>query len=163
MSAVELSESALVQQGLWGTDPRGWAEVAEPLNRPLFVSILDATSVGAGTRVLDVGCGSGLTLVLAAERGATVAGLDVSPGLLSVAQERLPDADLRLGDLQVLPYADASYDVVVGVNAFQFADDPVAALGEAVASSVREGSSRPACSPSRSAASPPRSTWRWRR
>jgi len=131
VSAVELSESALAQQELWGTDPQGWAEVAEPLNRALFVSILDATAVGDGTRVLDAGCGSGLTLVLAAERGASVAGLDVSPGLLTVARERLPDADLRLGDLQVLPFADASYDVVLGINAFQFAADPVAALGEA--------------------------------
>ena len=131
VSGAELSDSALVQQGLWGTDPRGWAEVAEPLNRPLFEAILDATAVGEGTRVLDVGCGSGLTLVLAAERGATVAGLDVSPGLLAVARERLPEADLRLGDLQVLPYDDAGFDVVLGVNAFQFAEDPVAALGEA--------------------------------
>ena len=48
-----------------------------------------------------------------------------------MARERLPEADLRLGDLQVLPFADASYDVVLGVNAFQFAEDPVAALGEA--------------------------------
>jgi SAM-dependent methyltransferase len=131
MSAVELSPAALQQQSLWGTDPRGWAEVAEPLNVPLFESILDATSVGKRTRVLDIGCGSGLTLVLAAARGADIAGLDVSPGLLGVARERLPSVDLRLGDLQFLPWAEESFDVALGVNAFQFAVDPLAAMAEA--------------------------------
>ena len=131
MSDSVLSDSALQQQALWGTDARGWAEVAEPLNVPLFDAILDATQVGEGTRVLDIGCGSGLTLVLAAGRGAQVAGLDVSPGLLGVARERLPDADLRLDDLEFLPWPDESFDVALGVNAFQFAADPVAALGEA--------------------------------
>lgn len=131
MNDPVLSDSALQQKALWGTDPRGWAEVAEPLNVPLFYAILDATSVGEGTRLLDIGCGSGLTLVHAARRGAQVAGLDVSPGLLGVARERLPDADLRLDDLQILPWPDESFDVALGVNAFQFAADPVAALAEA--------------------------------
>jgi SAM-dependent methyltransferase len=140
MSDVELSEHALAQQALWGTDPLGWAAVAEPLNTGLFEALLGATGVGRGTRVLDVGCGSGLALTFAVERGAVVAGIDVSPGLLGVARERLPDADLRLGDLQVLPFGDDSFDVVMGVNAFQFAADPVAALAEA-ARVVRPGGS----------------------
>ena len=127
-AAFELSAAALAQQALWGTDPDGWAEVAEPLNRRLFEAMLDATAVGAGTRLLDVGCGSGLALSLAAARGAVVAGLDVSPGLLDVARRRLPDADLRLGDLDELPYAEATFAVVLGINSFQFAADPVAAL-----------------------------------
>ena len=66
-----ISAAAEVQRRLWGTDPRAWADLAEAHNRPLFEAVLDAAGVGPGTRVLDVGCGSGLTLVLAAERGAT--------------------------------------------------------------------------------------------
>ena len=93
--------------------------------------MLDAAGVGPGTRVLDVGCGSGLTLVLAAERGATPNGLDISPGLLGIARERLPGADLREGDMESLPFDDAAFDAVVGVNAFQFAGDPRRALREA--------------------------------
>jgi Methyltransferase domain len=133
-----ISAAAEVQRRLWGTDPRAWADLAEAHNRPLFEAVLDAAGVGHGTRVLDVGCGSGLTLVLAAQRGATPSGLDISPGLLGLARERLPEADLREGDMESLPFGDTSVDAVVGVNAFQFAGDPRRALREA-ARVVRPG------------------------
>ena len=126
-----ISDAALVQRALWGGDPEGWARFAERHNRPLFEAVLDATGVGAGTRVLDVGCGTGLTLQLAAERGAAVAGVDITEGLLNVARERLPAADLRVADMESLPFGDGAFDVVLGVNSFQFAGDPIRALAEA--------------------------------
>ena len=58
-------------------------------------------------------------------------GLDVSDGLLAIARRRLPDADLRVGELDALPFDVAAFDAVVGVNAFQFAADPVQAFREA--------------------------------
>ncbi len=127
----EVSAAAEVQRRLWGTGPRAWADLAEAHNRPLFTAVLDAAGVGVGTRVLDVGCGSGLTLVLAAGRGAIPSGLDISPGLLGIARDRLPAADLREGDMETLPFGDSSFDAVTGVNAFQFAGDPRRALREA--------------------------------
>jgi SAM-dependent methyltransferase len=130
--------AADVQRRLWGTDPQAWAALAEPHNVPLFEAALAAAGVGEGTRLLDVGCGSGLTLQLAAERGAVPSGIDISPGLLGVARERLPDADLREGDMEALPFEDEAFDAVVGVNAFQFAGDPRLALREA-ARVVRPG------------------------
>ena len=131
-----ISAAAEVQRRLWGTDPRAWADLAEAHNRPLFEAVLDAARVGSGTRLLDVGCGSGLTLVLAAGRGAIPSGLDVSPGLLGIARERLrsagfPGADLREGDMETLPFGNAAFDAVTGVNAFQFAGDPRRALAAA--------------------------------
>jgi len=126
-----ISAAAEVQRRLWGTDPTAWAELAESHNRPLFEAVLDAAGAGPGTRLLDVGCGSGLILVLATERSAIPAGLDISPGLLGIARERLPEADLREADMESLPFADASFDAVTGVNAFQFAGDPRRALSEA--------------------------------
>jgi len=128
---MNLSAAAQVQRRLWGTDPQAWADLAEAHNRPLFEAVLQAAGVGPGTRLLDVGCGSGLTLVLAKQRGAIPAGLDVSPGLLRIARGRLPGADLREGDLEALPYPDATFDAVTGVNAFQFAGHPQQALREA--------------------------------
>jgi FAD/FMN-containing dehydrogenase/trans-aconitate methyltransferase len=126
-----VTSAAQVQRRLWGTDPRAWADLAETHNQPLFEAVLDAAKAGPGTRLLDVGCGSGLTLVLATQRGAIPAGLDISPGLLEVARDRLPGADLREGDLEYLPFADATFDAVTGINAFQFAGDPRRALREA--------------------------------
>jgi SAM-dependent methyltransferase len=131
VDTAPLSDAALLQQRLWDADPEGWALYSEPHNVPLFEAVLDAAHVAAGTRLLDVGCGTGLTLELAESRGATQTGVDVAPGLLGIAAGRLPDADLRLLDLQELPFADASFDAVVAVNAFQFAADPVRAIAEA--------------------------------
>ena len=45
-------------------------------------------------------------------RGATVAGIDASPRLLAIARDRNPDGDLRVGDMQALPWGDGSFDVV---------------------------------------------------
>ena len=126
-----MSAAADVQRRLWGTDPQAWAELAEAHNRPLFEAVLDAARVGTGTQLLDVGCGSGLAMVLAAERGAMPSGIDISPGLLGVARERLPQADLREGDMEELPFDDAAFDAVIGINAFQFAGDPPRALSQA--------------------------------
>ena len=133
-----ISAAAVIQRRLWGTDPQAWAELAEAHNRPLFSAVLDAARVGPGISVLDVGCGAGLTLVLAAERGAQVSGLDVSPGLLGVARRRLPGADLRDGDMESLPFPDAAFDAVVGVNAIG-AGQPGVRAGEGRPAGGRRG------------------------
>ncbi len=85
----------------------------------------------AGESVLEVGCGSGVFLRAASEHGAQVWGLDASPELIALAHARVPAADLRVGDLQFLPWPDDAFDLVAGFNAFFFAADRAAALGEA--------------------------------
>jgi SAM-dependent methyltransferase len=143
----ELSAVALTQQRLWGSDPQAWAAYAEPHNRPLFEAVLAAAAQALGgldgRRLLDVGCGTGLLLRLAHNRGASVTGVDVVPGMLELAAVAEPTADLHLADLQFLPFVDASvstagtddaeagFDAVTAVNALQFAADPVAAVSEA--------------------------------
>jgi len=78
-----------------------------------------------------VGCGSGVFLRTAADRGAQVAGLDASEELAGLARRRVPEADVRVGDLQFLPHDDGSFDAVTGFNSFFFAADMIAALREA--------------------------------
>src|ERR1700761_9327494 len=85
------------QRGLWGRRPEDWSQLAEPQNLGLFTDALDEAGVAARTAVLDIGCGSGLALSLAAARGALTSGIDISAPLLEVARERVPDADLREG------------------------------------------------------------------
>jgi SAM-dependent methyltransferase len=114
----------------WGSRPADWA-ASEEQQLPTYEEAIRRVGIGAGMRVLEVGCGSGVFLRAAADRGAAVAGLDASAALIDLARARVPEADLQVGDLQVLPYENDAFDVVAGFNAFFFADDMVAALREA--------------------------------
>src|SRR5215207_2882038 len=129
-SSFTMSENARHWGALWGHMPRAWAR-NEQQQTPVYEQALQHVGLERGDAVLDVGCGTGMFLRLCADRGADVSGLDASEGLLEIARERLPEADLRLGDLQTLPYADDSFDLVTGFTSFFFADDMVAALREA--------------------------------
>jgi SAM-dependent methyltransferase len=129
-STATVSGSAERWGPRWGSRPAYWA-ASEEQQLPTYEEAIRRVGLGAGRRVLEVGCGSGVFLRAAADRGASVFGLDASPALLELARARVPEADLRVGDLQFLPYEDDSFDVVAGFNAFFFADDMVAALREA--------------------------------
>ena len=119
------------QVDFWGRRARDWADVEDEGSRPLFETVLDAVGVASGTRLLDVGCGSGLACAIAAAQGADVSGLDASPGLLEIARERVPEGDFRLGDMVSLPWEDDAFDAVTFINAFFFAPDRDATLREA--------------------------------
>jgi SAM-dependent methyltransferase len=81
--------------------------------------------------VLDIGCGVGSFLRLVADRGARPAGLDAAEALIALARVRLPEADLRVGEMEALPYDDDTFDLVTGFNSFFFASDIGGAVREA--------------------------------
>jgi SAM-dependent methyltransferase len=122
--------SATMQGKLWGAAARDWSELNEPHCAPLYETVFDAIGLHADMTLIDAGCGAGLALQLAAKRGATVSGFDASGPLLDIARERVPDADIRQGDLETLPYANDTFDAVTAFNSVQYAADPVAALRE---------------------------------
>jgi SAM-dependent methyltransferase len=131
MEATSTSRGSAERWGpLWGARPRDWA-VNEEQQRPTYEEAMRRVGLREGQRVLEVGCGTGVFLRTAADRGARVAGVDASASLLELAQERVPEADLRHGDMQFLPFEDDSFDVVAGFNSFFFAEDMVAAIREA--------------------------------
>jgi len=94
MNAVLKPPSADVNGRLWGERPRDWADLMEAMIRPLYGAAFDRIGIEKGTRYLDVGCGAGLAAQMAAQRGATVSGLDASQALLEIARARLPQSDL---------------------------------------------------------------------
>jgi SAM-dependent methyltransferase len=119
---------------LFGAGAAAWAETWEGpagWGTPVYEHVLDRTQIGAGTRVLDCGCGAGRFARMSADRGARVAAIDASAELIAIAAERVPEGDFRVGDIEALPWEDDSFDVVTGFSAFQFADDKVRALREA--------------------------------
>jgi SAM-dependent methyltransferase len=71
----------------------------------------------------DVGCGVGAFLRLVTERDAKAYGLDASEALLGLGRTRVPEADLRVGDMEAPPYEDDTFDLVTGFNSFFFAND----------------------------------------
>lgn len=109
--AAEEHDWRVVDEG-WGARAVDFAAVSEPSNCREYVAVHQRLGVGAGDRVLDMACGSGLALELASARGAACAGIDASPRLLAVARDRNPAADLRVGDMNALPWEDGSFEVV---------------------------------------------------
>jgi ubiquinone/menaquinone biosynthesis C-methylase UbiE len=114
----------------WGARASDWAD-HEALQAPTYEEAIRRVGVAPGQRVLDVGCGSGVFLRLVADRGGEPFGLDASHALVEIAHERVPEADVRVGEVEALPYEDDTFDLVTGFNSFFFAADLVAALREA--------------------------------
>jgi SAM-dependent methyltransferase len=115
---------------LWGARPSDWA-LSEDQQVPTYEEALRRVRLRRGDLVLDIGSGVGTFLRLVDERGGQPFGIDASQELIDFARRRLPDADLRVGDMEALPHADDSFDLVTGFNSFFFAGDIVAALREA--------------------------------
>src|SRR6201984_1293823 len=84
---------------LWGARPADWA-LSEDQQLPTYEAALDRTGLEPGARVLDIGCGAGAFLDLVAERGGVPHGIDASEALIAFARTRLPEADLRSGEME---------------------------------------------------------------
>jgi len=71
-----------------------------------------------GTKVLEVGCGTGTNLMLYHRVGCSVYGIDLSPSMLEIAHTKLGEgADLQLGDASSMPYQDNFFDLVIAMFA----------------------------------------------
>ncbi|OAI40825.1 hypothetical protein AYO41_05560 [Verrucomicrobia bacterium SCGC AG-212-E04] len=121
--------SAAIQGDLWSARAHDWADIQELTQRTLFTAILQEMMQGPHVDLLDVGCGSGLFAAMAAA-ASRVAGIDASGSLLAIAKRRTPQADFRVGEMESLPFDSRSFDVITGINSFQYATNPVNALRE---------------------------------
>jgi ubiquinone/menaquinone biosynthesis C-methylase UbiE len=130
-AALQQKPTSAVNGRLWGSAAADWAKIQEPTCRPVYTAVFDRLQLKTGLNYLDVGCGAGLALQIAAESGARVSGLDAAENLLAIARDRVPKGDFHLGELESLPFSDDSFHLVTGFNAFQYAANPALALAEA--------------------------------
>jgi SAM-dependent methyltransferase len=118
------------------TQKQSWANfsVLETLTTPPAAQLVNRARVRPGQAVLDVACGTGVVAITAAGRGARVTALDLTPELLARARENaaLAQADVEWheGDVEQLPFADATFDVVLSQFGHMFAPRPEVATAE---------------------------------
>ena len=113
----------------WRTSQLG--RITDALEQDLILELIGTVD---GKQVLDVGCGDGVLSFELARQGAKVTGLDADPTMIAAARKRgeADRASVRLveGRAERLPFADASYDIVVAVTVLCFVPDAKAAVAE---------------------------------
>ncbi len=127
-------------------DAAAYAQFMGRYSEPLAAVFADLLDLRAGRQALDVGCGPGaLTAELAARLGpAAVSAVDPSASFVAAARDRLPQADIRQGVAEQLPFDDDSFDVAAAQLVVHFMADPVAGLTE-LARVTRPGGQVAAC------------------
>lgn len=107
---------------------RDWAEIQERMLVPLYEAVYDRVGVGARSRLLGLGSGTGLALLMAAARGARVAGVDRDHARVELARERLPEDVVVAEDAERVPRGDGPYDVITAFHATEGLLPELAAL-----------------------------------
>jgi len=110
LTAVPGTISAAEVYGAWAASYDAPGNQMLDIEQPIVRRILDGLPVGTA---LDAACGTGRHTAYLAGLGHRVIGIDQSADMLSFAAARLPEADLVRADLERLPLADRSVDLVV--------------------------------------------------
>jgi ArsR family transcriptional regulator len=105
-------------------------------DRSLHRALVELTVARPLGDLLDVGCGQGRLLKLLASRARRVVGVDIDADVRRLARAEillagLPNCSLRQGDMEALPFDDASFDTVILDDVLTAAAEPVQALNEA--------------------------------
>lgn len=106
---------------------RIYDRLIEPITAPLRAMGRKMYPPPSGTRILDIGCGTGTHLAVYADMDVALCGVDRSPAMLERARSRLGTrADLRLHDATTLPFADASFELVIASTMLHEVDEDTA-------------------------------------
>lgn len=114
----------------------GWANFipVEIFTTPPAAKLVNFSGLTSGNSVLDVGCGTGVVAITAAQKNARVKGLDLSPVLIERAKfnSKLAQTEIEFteGDAEALPYKDAEFDFVLSQFGHMFAPRPEVVISE---------------------------------
>ncbi|MDR5741290.1 class I SAM-dependent methyltransferase [Caballeronia sp. LZ016] len=129
--AIDLAAVKVRQQAAWSTG--NYAVVGTTL-QIVGESLCEALDVRAGSRVLDVAAGNGNATLAAARRWCDVTSTDYVPSLLEAGRARAAAEGLSVqfqeADAEALPFADASFDVVMSTFGVMFTPDQQRAAHE---------------------------------
>ena len=134
--ALDVADSELKSRhrAMWASGD--YPQMVETFLLPIGPRLVDACPITPGTRVLDVAAGTGNAALPAAARGGRVTASDLTPELLEAGRRRADAAGLELewaeADAERLPFADASFDVVISAIGVMFAPHHQAAADELV-------------------------------
>lgn len=113
-----------------------WVDVADNIrgleaffhkNRAWMVRRMVAKYATPDAPILDAGCGTGLNLRHLPEGSV---GIDINPRNIALLRQRLPNHTVVEGDVEALPFADASFGTVLCTEVIEHIPDPSAALAE---------------------------------
>ncbi|HXY81790.1 MAG TPA: class I SAM-dependent methyltransferase [Gaiellaceae bacterium] len=126
MNETALAELAKLKQGARATWAAGdFPEIAKRQLWEVGPRIVRAVGVGPAEDVLDVACGTGNAAIRAAQAGARVVGVDLTPELFDAGRRLADEAEVVIewiqGDAEELPFEDESFDVVLSVFGCMFA------------------------------------------
>ena len=118
-----LAELKKTHRATWASGD--YPAVAERIDEVPPRDLLDRIHVQPGEDVLDVATGTGNAALRAAQSGANVIGLDLTPELFETAWRRMDELGVAIdwveGDAEELPFDDESFDAVMSVFGVQFA------------------------------------------
>jgi SAM-dependent methyltransferase len=130
--------SQAIQAALWGRNPAHWAAIQEVTSNKAYEYVLDQLQLKPSDALLDIGCGSGVFCSLAAARVTAkgspankITGFDATAPFLEEARKRIPEIDFVAGEMEALPFKDATFDIVTAFNSVQYAASVPNALKEA--------------------------------
>lgn len=131
-----------------GRDGEYWATNADRFDASLagyLTPMLEAADLAPGERVLDIGCGNGVTTIEAARRTSPgrAMGLDLSAAMLDVARRRAFDQQVAniefvQGDAQIYHFEPAAFDIAISRFGVMFFSDAAAAFAN-IARAMRPG------------------------
>lgn len=129
---IDLDAFTAFEVAGWDAKASGYDDFLGRITGRLVEPLLDAVAASRGFRLLDVATGPGYVAARAAERGASVVGVDIADEMVALATAAHPKLDFRVANAEMLPFPEESFDAVVGNFALLHLARPELAVAECV-------------------------------